>query len=526
MARGPDIDIVIPEELNLTTYYLEENLTQGRADRVAIYYRDETYTFKDLSNLTNRVGNVLKEFGVGFEDRVLLILQDSPEWLAGWYATMKIGGVATHAYTYLLPSDYEYFLNYVRPKVVIVDATTLERVREGARNSEFPKAILVAREEIPPLQDKEYALKTLIDKASPLLKTAPTTRNDLALWNFSGGTTGKSKGVPHMHHDGVVGFESYQYTVKFTPDDIVYRVPKLFFHYSRDLGMNWAIKAGAAVALYPDRSTVESVFECLFKYRPTVLLNVPTMMRAMLQSPLAKDADLSFLRLCISSGELLSAQLYKDFTQKFGVEVLNSVGSAETYLGYFMDYPGKVVPGSSGLVQPAVEVRLVDSEGKEVPKGETGILHVRSEASGTYYHMEHEKTKKTFIGNDWVNTNDLFREDENGYFWYEGRADDLIKVSGVYVAPLEIQKCLEEHKAVRECVVLGVKDADGLAKTKAFIVLKDGFKPSEGLAEELREHCKKNMAPFKAPRLVKFLTELPKTGQGKIDKKQLLEGTP
>jgi 4-hydroxybenzoate-CoA ligase len=165
----------------------------------------------------------------------------------------------------------------------------------------------------------------------------------------------------------------------------------------------------------------------------------------------------------------------------------------------------------------------VDAEGNELPKGETGILHVRSEASGTYYHGEHEKTKKTFIGNDWVNTNDLFREDEKGYFWYEGRADDLIKVSGVYVAPLEIQKCLEEHKAVRECVVLGVKDADGLAKTKAFIVVNDGFKPSESLAEELREHCKKNMAPFKAPRFVEFLTELPKTGQGKIDKRQLLE---
>jgi acyl-coenzyme A synthetase/AMP-(fatty) acid ligase len=325
-----------------------------------------------------------------------------------------------------------------------------------------------------------------------------------------------------MHHDGVVGFESFQYTVHYTPDDVVFRVPKLFFHYARDLGMNWPIRAGAAVALSPERSTAETVFQCLYKYRPTVLLNVPTMMRAMLQSPLARDADLSFLRLCISSGEPLSGQLYKEFTETFGVEVLNSVGSAETYLGYFLDTPGQVVPGASGKVQPLVEVKLVDEEGREVAKGETGILHVRSEASGTYYHLEHEKSKKTFLGNDWVNTNDLFREDENAYFWYEGRADDLIKVSGVYVAPLEIQKCLEEHRAVRECVVLGVKDADGLAKTKAFIVLNDSFKPSESLAEELKEHCRQKMAPFKAPRFIQFLNELPKTGQGKIDKRQLL----
>jgi benzoate-CoA ligase len=248
------------------------------------------------------------------------------------------------------------------------------------------------------------------------------------------------------------------------------------------------------------------------------------MMRAMLHSPLAKDADLGFLRLCISSGEILSGQLYKEFTERFGVEVLNSIGSAETSLGYFLDSPGQVVPGASGKVQPLVEVKLVNEEGREVAKGETGILHVRSEASGTYYHLEHEKTKKTFVGNDWVNTNDLFREDENGSFWYEGRSDDLIKVSGVYVSPLEIQNCLEEHRALRECVVLGVKDADGLAKTKAFIVLNDGFKPSEGLAEELKEHCKQKMAPFKAPRFIQFLNELPKTGQGKVDKRLLLEG--
>ena len=183
-------------------------------------------------------------------------------------------------------------------------------------------------------------------------------------------------------------------------------------------------------------------------------------------------------------------------------------------------------PGSSGRVQPLVEVRIVDGDGKEVPKGETGVLHVRSDASGTYYHGEHDKTKKTFLGNDWVNTNDLFREDEDGYFWYEGRADDLIKVSGVYVAPLEIQKCLEGHEAVRECAVLGVKDADGLAKTKAFIALNDGFEPSDAVAEALKEYCKQKMAPFKAPRSIEFLKDLPKTGQGKIDKRQLLEDHP
>jgi benzoate-CoA ligase family protein len=521
--RGPEIDVVIPENLNLTTYYLDENIIRRRGDRVAVYYRDETYTFNDLCCLTNRVGNVLRELGVGFEDRVLLILQDSPEWVAGWFATMKIGGVATHAYTYLLPSDYEYFLNYVRPKVVIVDQTTLGQVREAARGSIHPMKILVSGETLPQLEKIEYSLKELLKNASSVLDAAPTKKDDLALWNFSGGTTGKSKGVPHLHHDGIPAFESYQYFVHYTPDDIVYPVPKLFFHYARDLGMNWPLRAGSSVVLWPERSTVESVFECLFKYKPTIMLNVPTMMRAMLQSPLVKDADLSFVRLCVSSGEALSAQLYKEFTEAFGVEVVNSIGSAETALAYFFDRPGEVVPGAAGRVPPLVEIKLVDDDGREVGKGETGILHVRSDASGSYYHLEHEKTKKTFLGDDWINTNDLFREDENGSFWYEGRADNLIKVSGVYVSPLEIEKCLETHPAVRETVVLGIKDRDGLTKTTAFVALNQGYDATEGMAEQLKAFCKKKMAPFKSPRTVEFMKELPKTGQGKIDKRHLLE---
>jgi benzoate-CoA ligase family protein len=526
MKRGPDVDLIIPDGLNLATYYLDNNITQGRAQKTAIYYEGKTYTFNDLAILTNKIGNVLKDLNVLMEDRVLLILQDSPEWIASWMATMKIGGVATHAYTYLQPSEYEYFLNYVRPRVVVADATTIDPVREAAKNSKFPRATLIAGKNLPQLQKGEYSLEEMIRSAKNDLEAEPTTKDDLAFWNFSGGTTGKSKGVPHMHHDGVIGFESFQYIAQYTPDDIVLRVPKLFFHYSRDLGMNWALRAGAAVALFPQRTTADLIFEMLDRYKPTVLLNVPTMMRAMLQSPKAKSADLSCLRFCIASGELLSAQLYEEFTRTFSVQVLNVIGSAEALIGYLMDRPGEAVAGSSGKVTPLVEVKLVDSEGNEVPQGESGVLWVRSDASGWMYHGEHEKTKQTFVGSDWVNTNDLFREDENGYWWYSGRADDLIKVSGVYVAPLEIEKCLETHPAVHEAVVIAIKDADGLARTKAFIVLKEGFKASDRTADELKEFCKKKMAPFKSPRVVAFVNELPKTGQGKIDKRALIAQNP
>jgi len=252
MKTGPHIDISVPENFNLATYFLDENLAKGRENKAAIYCRDETYTFGDLCSLTNRIGNAMKELDVGFEDRVLLILQDSPEWMASWYATMKVGGVATHAYTYLKPDDYAYFMNYVRPKVVIADHTTIKNVREGARRTEYAKTILVAGDDLPELRKGERSLKSMIHNADEHLEAAVTSRDDLALWNFSGGTTGKPKAVPHMHHDGVFGFESLQQIVHYTEKDVVLRVPKLFFHYSRDSGMNYAIRAGAAIALFPD----------------------------------------------------------------------------------------------------------------------------------------------------------------------------------------------------------------------------------------------------------------------------------
>ncbi len=523
MKRGPDIGLAIPDRLNLTTYYLEENLDRKRGGKTALYYDGKAYTFEQLITLTNEIGNVLKGLDVSLEDRALLVLQDSPEWVASWFAIMKIGAVATHAYTYLRHDDYRYFLDYVRPKVVVVDRTTLAAVREGARNSRFPRAILVAGEDLPELGEKEHALGKLILGVDSHLEAEATDKNDIAFWNFSGGTTGKPKGVPHMHHDGVISFESYQDIVKVTADDIVLRVPKLFFHYARDLGMNWPLRAGAAVALFPERTTAELIFDLIERYRPTLLVNVPTMMRAMLQSPKAQTADLSCVRLCLASGEALSGELYREFTDFFKIEVLNVIGSAELNMGYFMDRPGEVIPGSSGRLTPLLEVKLVDKEGNEVPPGQTGVLLVRSDSAGWCYHMEHEKSKTTFLGNDWVNTNDLFREDADGYYWYSGRGDDLIKVSGVYVAPLEIETCLSEHPAVRECTVLGVRDADGLAKAKAFVALKEGLAPSDAMAEELREHCKRKMASFKAPRLIVFIPELPKTGQGKVDKRRLLE---
>lgn len=524
MKRGLHIDVTIPEQFNLTSYILETNLAEGRGDQVALLYEDEVITFKQLRELTNRFGHVLKDLGVGYQERVLLILQDSPGWVAAWFGAMKIGSVAVHAYTYLQPSDYDYLVNYVEPRMVVVDVTTLEVVRSSVRQAAFETGLLVAGKNVPELGPREYALDILLQQAPSELEEYPTKRTDLAHWNFSGGTMGKPKGVPHAHENLVYGCISIQrHAMEYTPKDVVLRVPKLFFHYARDIGMNWPMHYGTKNVLYPGKSTPELLFQMIEKYKPTILVNVPTMMRAMIEHPLAQTADMSSLRLSVASGEPLSAQLYNDWVEAFGVECLNSLGSAETNIAQVLDIPGKVRAGSNGLVTPLVEVKLVDGNGDEVPKGEAGVLWVRSSASGTYYFNEPEKTRTTFPGDKWVNTSDLFREDEDGYFWCMGRVDLMIKVSGVYVSPLEVENCFEKHPAVNECALLGIKDEDGLAKAKMFLVLREGFEPTEQTAQKLRRYGRKNLALYKVPKTFEFMPQpLPKTGQGKIDRQKLL----
>jgi benzoate-CoA ligase family protein len=523
MIKGEQIEFTLPEQLNLGSYYLDVNLEAGRGDKTAIYYKDKTYSFLDLWRLTNRVGNVFKGLGVEPENRVLLILEDSPEWVAAWLATMKVGAVGTHAYTYLKPHDYAYLLNLIKPKVVVVDKTTREKVREGARGARYPKAFLVAGEGVRDLEQGEFSLGEMIESADDRLEVEPTHRDDLAFWNFSGGTTGKPKGVPHMHRDSVLSFNSFNSILGYKPDDVVLLVPKLFFHYARDNGLLFALRSGAAVILFGERATTALIFQRIRKFRPTVMLSVPTMMRAMIQTPAPERADLSCLRLCLSSGEVLSPQLYEEWLTTFGTEVIDRFGSAESGMGYLCNRPGAVRPGSSGKVTPLAEIKLVDEEGVEVSRGQPGLLLTRSDAAAQYYVREHEKSKATFLGDEWINTGDIFTQDEADYFWYIGRADEMVKVSGVWVSPLEIERTLQECPSVRECAALGIKDGDGLLKIQAFVALRDGAQGNAETRDELERYCRERLAPHKIPRAFEFLDELPKTGQGKIDRRLLRE---
>ena len=519
-------ELSIPERLNLATYFLDENISCGRGEHIALYYEDQSYTYNQLCNLTNKVGNVLKTVGVERENRVLLVMNDCPEWVAAWLGIMKIGAVSTCVYTYLNTSDYEYFIGYIKPAAIIVDETTLKKVREAWANLNYPsyvKAMLITTENPVETLKMEYNFRQMIRDASGELESEPTSRDEIAFWNFSGGTTGKPKGVPHMHRDGVVGCESWLKIAEYTENDVVINVPKLFFHYAHDLGLNFVLRVGGSIVIYKEKVTPKLILELISKYRPSVLVNVPTMMLGMLNAPERGRYNISCLRAALSSGEALSAQLYYDWMTAFGVNVIESLGSAESYMGYLANRPGEKVPGSVGRLAPFVKAKIVDGNGNPVPRGEQGTLWVNAESVGTYYYLDHEKSLRTFIGGDWLNTGDLFREDEEGNFWYMGRAEESIKVSGVWVPLLEVQQLLQTHPDVNECVMIGVPDAYGLLTAKAYVVLKQGVNPSDQFAEELKIFCKERLAIHKFPRKVEFLDELPKTGQGKIDKRKLQE---
>ena len=523
MIRGEQVEFLLPERLNLGSFYLDVNLEEGRGEKTAIYYHDKTYSFLDLWRLTNRMGNVFRRLGVEAENRVLLVLQDSPEWVAAWLGAMKVGAVGTHAYTYLMPDDYAYLVNLIKPKVVIVDPTTLARVRQGAQGCRYPMAFLVAGENSGKLGPGEFSLSEMVGSADERLEVESTHRDDPAFWNFSGGTTGKPKGVPHMHRDSVLSYHSFSAILGYRPDDIVLLVPKLFFHYARDNGLLFALRSGAAVVLYGEKATSALMFELIGKFRPTVMLNVPTMMRAMIQTPKQERSDLSCLRHCLSSGEVLSPQLYEEWLDNFGSEVIDRLGSAESGMGYLCNRLGAVKPGSSGKVAPLAEIKLVDDQGLEVERGQPGLLLTRSDASAQCYVREHEKSKATFLGGEWINTGDIFVQDEADYFWYVGRADEMVKVSGVWVSPLEIERVLQGCPSVRECAALGIKDGDGLLKIQAFVALRDGAQGLAAKRNELERFCRERLAPHKIPRAFEFLDDLPKTGQGKIDRRLLRE---
>jgi len=370
------------------------------------------------------------------------------------------------------------------------------------------------------LRPGEVSFAAATAAASLELEPAPTTRDDIAIWKFTTGSTGAPKACVHTAASPIVSHESYALGVlDIGQDDIVLPVPKLFFGYARDLTALYPFGVGGAGIAFPERTTADRIFELIARFRPTILVNVPTMMSAMVAHPTASTQDLSSVRLCTSAGEALPAELHRRWNETFGVEVVDGIGSSEAYHIYISNRPGAARQGSCGQVVPSYSARVVNDDGAEVPDGEVGTLEVTGGTVALEYFGDKEKSAATFRG-DTVHTGDLFSRDADGFFYYHGRADDLLKSGGIWVAPSEIEHCLIGHDDVLECGVAGF-EVEGLVRPRAYVVLREGVATSPELAAALRDYVRARLAGHKCPQEIRFVSSLPRTTNGKLDRRAL-----
>jgi benzoate-CoA ligase len=506
-----------PERFQMSDYFLYHNVEEGREGKTCLYYGDESYTYADAVRMSNRAGGALREAGVRVEDRVLIVLPDCPEFVWTWFGANRVGGVITMVNPLLPADDYRYYLEYTRARVAVIHESLLDNFTPAARESKHLANVLVVGEEGGGFLSYKQILGAQADELTP----ADTHRDDVAIWLFTSGSTGHPKGAVHLQHDLPYNTECYAKGVLgVSGTDLTVSVPKLFFGYATGTNLLFPFAAGGATALFPERSTPEKMFEVIERYRPTILTSVPTMINSMLNVEGASGRDLSSLRMCLSAGEALPEELYRRWVETFGVEIYDGIGSAEMFHIYVTNRPGDVKPGSLGRVVEGYEAEVVDAEGRALPAGEMGTLKVKGDSAALCYWQAHEKSKQTFAG-DWCTTGDQFHLDEEGYYWYHGRTDDMLKVSGVFVAPAEIENCLLQHEAVLEAAVVGRDAGDRLVKPKAFVVLREGREPREELAQSIKEFVKSRLALYKYPRWVEFVPSLPKNDRGKIDRKKL-----
>jgi benzoate-CoA ligase family protein len=519
--------IALPDTFNAATWFVDRNVHEGRGGKVAIECGDERVTYAQLLERVNRAGNALRQqFDVRIEERIVLLLLDGPEFLYTFFGAIKIGAVPIPTSTLWKPADYEYVLNDSRARVIVVSDALLPQLQAIPRERlRYLKHMVTVGPAGPgPAGPKGPALQVLMSDASPELEAEPTTRDDPAFWLYSSGSTGFPKGCVHLQHDMPVCTELYAKGIlRMTEADRCFSVAKLFFAYGLGNAGYCPLGVGATTILWPGTPAAANVYAVIEKHRPTLFFSVPTNYGMLLaHTREGRDFDLSSIRYGVSAGEALPPALFERFKARFGVETLDGIGSTEILHIFISNRPGDIRPGSSGKLLDGYEARIVDEQNQDVPRGEIGNLLVSGDSTCASYWNKHEKTKATIEGR-WIRTGDKYYQDAEGYYWYAGRSDDMMKVGGIWVSPVEVENALIEHPAVHECGIGSRPDRDGLVKPYAFVVVRQGVGPTPELAAELQQFVRSKLAEYKRPRWVEFIDELPKTATGKLQRYKLRE---
>jgi benzoate-CoA ligase family protein len=516
--------IDLPREFNVATHFVDRHIAEGRADKVAIECGEERLTYRELLERVNCTGNALKKLGVRQEERIALLLLDTPEFGSSFFGAIKMGAVPIPMNTMLKPPEYQYILNDSRARVAIVSESLYPQIQAISKeNLRYLETVIIAG---APVEGLPY-LRQLLDDSSPTLAPAPTCKDDPAFWLYSSGSTGFPKGCVHLQHDMVFCSELYaKATLGIRENDRCFSVSKLFFAYGLGNGLYFALSVGATSILWPGSPSPPNIYDVIQKFKPTLFFSVPSNYSSLLayNRENAPDFDLSSVRYAVSAGEALSAPLYHRFKERFGVEILDAIGSTEALHMFIGNRPGAVKPGSSGQILPGYEARIVDENDQPVPDNQIGNLLIRGEAVCAGYWNQHEKTKETFQGH-WLRTGDKYYRDPDGYYFYVGRSDDMLRVKGMWVSPVEVESTLLEHPSVQEAAVIGQSDSDQLVKPAAYVVLKNGDQGGPELAEELKQLVSSRLASYKCPQTIAFVAQLPKTATGKIQRYKLREMT-
>jgi benzoate-CoA ligase len=511
--------VTIPRAYNAAHDLLERNLRAGRGDRIAYHDDGASCSYAGLAERVSRCANALVGLGLHMEQRILVCVHDSIDWPTVFLGAIKAGIVPVAVNTLLTARDYEYMLRDSRARALVVSPALLPMFAPLVRDLPLLEHVIVTGEGAP----GHRSLALLLADSSRDHQTAPTTCDDMCFWLYSSGSTGAPKGTVHLQSSPIWTAELFgRGVLGMTAADIVFSVPKLFFAYGLGNSLSFPLAVGASAVLMAERPTPDAVFKRLREHRPTVFCGVPTLYAALLAHPgLPSRADFS-PRLCVSAGEPLPENVGRRWTERFGVDIIDGIGSTEMLHIFLSNRPGAVDYGTTGRAVPGYELRITDEQDQDVARSEIGELQVRGPSSALKYWNNRDKSRATFQGH-WVRTGDKYWQDEQGRYVYAGRSDDMLKVSGMYVSPAEVESALISHPAVLEAAVVAKHDGDGLVKPLAFVVLEAGRSAGNELAEELQQHVKAHLAPFKYPRWIEFVSELPKTATGKIQRFKLRE---